>query len=231
MVGSREAEIRWDWNDSWRGMGDLVETLRLELESELPGEEAQFLMAPRARPRGKPATGSDQVCLQSAVLLYLFPDRDDWRLVLMKRTDYGGIHSGQVSIPGGRLEASESHLQAALREFMEETGVQVDDSQVLGCLSELFIPPSRFLVKPFVAYALDRPCFDPDPAEVDQIIEMPVSSLICDMTVKTGRVRQSSGSWIDTPYFDAGGHVVWGATAMILSELKEILRRNVQVPS
>jgi len=205
-------------------MEDFIQRLRNRLAGDLPGEEAQFLMAPMARPRMSEALAMTVQQRQSAVLLYLFPQQGDWRIVLMKRPDYEGAHGGQVSIPGGRLEPGEKHKQAALREFEEETGVSVSSRQLLGNLSELFIPPSNFLVKPFVAYATDRPCFDPDPVEVEEIIELPILTLMSDVTVKRDQVCLSSGDWVETPCFEVEGHMVWGATAMILSELKEILR-------
>jgi len=202
---------------------DFIERLKVRLAGDLPGEDAQFRMAPLTRPRMKESLSTAVQYRQSAVLLYLFPQLDDWRLVLMKRPDYDGTHGGQVSIPGGRLEPGESHTQAALREFEEETGVGVNSSQLLGGLSELFIPPSNFLVKPFVAYADNPPCFDPDPVEVEEIIELLVSTLMSDVTIRRGKVRLSGGAWVETPYFSVGGHMVWGATAMILSEFKEVL--------
>ena len=167
----------------------------------------------------------------SAVLLYLYPQQGDWRIVLMKRPEYEGAHGGQVSIPGGRLEPGEDHRQAALREFGEETGVRVNSAQLLGGLSELFIPPSRFLVKPFVAYATQQPRFDPDPVEVEEIIELSISTLMSDVTIRRGKVCLGGGARVETPYFAVNGHRVWGATAMILSEFKEILRdlQGVQV--
>lgn len=205
-------------------MEDFIERLKSRLAAGLPGEHAQYRMASMARPRMKEALSMAAQQRQSAVLLYLFPQQGDWRIVLMKRPDYDGTHSGQMSIPGGCLEPGESHRQAALREFEEETGIGVGSHQLLGSLSKLFIPPSNFLVKPFVAYGTDRPCFDPDPVEVEQIIELAVSTLMSDVTVKRGKACLSSGVWVETPYFDVEGHMVWGATAMILSEFKEILR-------
>lgn len=204
-------------------MADFIERLRDRLAGRLPGEEAQFRMAPLARPRMQESLSAGVPFRQSAVLLYLFPQQGDWRVVLMKRPHYDGTHSGQVSIPGGRLEPGEDHRQAALREFREETGVSVTGGQLIGGLSELYIPPSGFLVKPFVAYATEPPCFDPDPVEVEQIIELLISTLMSDLTVKRGKVALSTGAWVETPYFEVDGHRVWGATAMILSELKEIL--------
>lgn len=205
-------------------MDDFIDRLRIRLAGELPGEEAQYRMAPVARPRMNEALSKAAQQRQSAVLLYLFPQQDDWRIVLMKRPDYDGAHGGQVSIPGGRLEPGEDHSQAALREFEEETGISVNSRQLLGSLSKLFIPPSNFMVRPFVAFATDRPCFDPDPVEVEDIIELLIPTLMSDVTVKRGQVQQDNGVWLETPYFEVDGHRVWGATAMILSELKEILR-------
>lgn len=204
-------------------MVEFIERLKNRLAGDLPGEDAQYLMAPLSRPRMREALSAASQQRQSAVLLYLFLQQGDWRMVLMKRPDYDGTHSGQVSIPGGRLEPGENHKQAALREFEEETGIRVNSRQLLGNLSELFIPPSNFLVKPFVAYATDPPCFVPDPVEVEEIIELSISALMSDPMVKRGKVRLNSGAWVETPYFEVEGHMVWGATAMILSELKAIL--------
>jgi 8-oxo-dGTP pyrophosphatase MutT (NUDIX family) len=201
-----------------------IERLRQRLAGRLPGESAQYLMAPPRRGRPDHALSMKVPQREGAVLLYLFPQRGDWHTVLMKRPAYPGVHGGQVSIPGGRLEPGEDHRQAALREFEEETGVAVPGRQLIGSLSELFIPVSHFRVRPFVAYAMQRPCFSPDPTEVEEIIELVIPSLMSDSTVRCGRVCLSSGESVEAPYFDVDGHRVWGATAMILSELKEILR-------
>lgn len=162
--------------------------------------------------------------VQSAVLLYLFPRDRQWHTVLMKRPAYDGVHSGQVGIPGGRLEPGEDHREAALREFQEETGIQVPGAQVLGRLSALFIPVSSYQVEPFVAYAASAPLFEPDPFEVDELIELPLGVLCDDATVKCGHFLAANGLYVDAPYFDVAGHQVWGATAMILSELRQVLR-------
>ena len=142
-------------------MTNFIESLKSRLDQPLPGEEAQYLMAPISRPRLREALSKATEKRQSAVLLYLFPRRGEWRLVLMKRPDYDGTHSGQMSIPGGRLEPGETHRQAALREFAEETGVKVDDEHLLGGLSRLFIPPSNFLVNPLSPIPGKRPVSSP----------------------------------------------------------------------
>ncbi|MCP4286926.1 MAG: CoA pyrophosphatase [Gammaproteobacteria bacterium] len=205
-------------------MLDFIQRLRDQLTRQLPGEDAQFQMAPMKRLRMREALAAAPEVRQSAVLLYFFPKRDDWYIVLMKRPDYDGTHSGQVGIPGGRLEAGESHLQAALREFEEEIGIAVDGSNLLGKLSDLFIPPSNYLVQPYVAYSLESPYYVPDPVEVEEVIELSATWLLNRSAIKRGKVRLNSGVVIESPYFEVAGHTVWGATAMILSELKQILR-------
>ena len=117
-------------------MEDFIDRLRRRLTMDLPGEDAQYRMAPVGRPRTCDAWPMDGPVRQSAVLLYLFTEHDDWHTVLMKRPEYDGAHGGQVSIPGGQLEPGEDHSEAALREFAEETGVHVDSRQLLGRLSE-----------------------------------------------------------------------------------------------
>ncbi len=204
-------------------MNEFIQRLKAGLAGDLPGERAQYRMASKARPRLQEALARATRQYQSAVLLYLYPRQGSWSTVLMKRPEYDGTHAGQVSIPGGRLERGETHTQAALREFREETGVAVDSHQLLGGLSELFIPPSSYMVRPFVAYTTAEPRFQPDPVEVEQIIELPVATLMDEATVRRGSVRLDTGVRVKTPYFYVQGHVVWGATAMILSELKQVL--------
>jgi 8-oxo-dGTP pyrophosphatase MutT (NUDIX family) len=204
-------------------MDDLIEHLRRQLDRPLPGETAQYRMAPPARPRAADAQAVIGGFRQSAVLLYLFPHDAEWRIVLMKRAADAGPHSGQISIPGGQVESGENHLQAALREFGEETGVAVEQRQLLGELSALHIPVSRFLVQPFVAHAVARPVFDPDPVEVAAIIEMPLAVLLDDSSTRHCTMQIRGRTVEQVPYFDVDGHRVWGATAMILSELKALL--------
>ncbi len=206
-----------------RIMGNFVEALRGRLSSTLPGEDAQFVMAPAARLRTRDALLTATERYQSAVLIYLFPRAGVWTTVLMKRSAYDGVHAGEISIPGGRLEAGEDHSEAALREFDEETGVRVRDKQVIGALTELFIPTSCFFVKPFIAYSTESPSYRPDPLEVEQLIELPLDDLLNEATVRQGSFPVSDGLRIRAPYFDVDGHRVWGATAMILSEFKTVL--------
>jgi len=148
--------------------------------------------------------------------------------VLILRTSDHGVHSGQVSFPGGKKEESDRSLEdTALRETEEEIGIKKNDVKVIGHLSELYIPTSGFLVQPFVGYLNKKPLFHPDKNEVQKLIEVPLFLIMDDGIVKETTILKSKTrnqkSEIRIPYFDIHGEVVWGATAMILSELKEIL--------
>ena len=160
---------------------------------------------------------------RAGVLLLLYPRPRELFFVLMRRTERSGVHSGQISFPGGRWEPGDADLTAtALRETNEELGVALDRVQVLGPLTELYIPPSHFLVSPTVAYIDHAPEFHPQPSEVAEVIEAPIE-ILSDPAVRgeSPRPLASQGGKITaTPHFRIGGHLVWGATAMILCEFE-----------
>lgn len=135
------------------------------------------------------------------------------------------MHAGQISLPGGKREPGDSNLaETALRESREEVGVAQENVRILGKLSDLYIPPSRFLVTPFVGFCEKRPDFMKDPAEVDEIIEIKLSDLLSDQAVQVKKHKIGLGIHIKAPSFVVNGHVIWGATAMILSEFKEVIK-------
>ena len=149
--------------------------------------------------------------------------------VLILRTSDHGVHSGQVSFPGGKKEESDRSLEdTALREAEEEIGIKKNDVKVIGPLSELYIPTSGFLVQPFVGYLNKKPLFHPAKNEVAKLIEVSLDLIMDDGIVKETTIleskTQNQKSEIQIPYFDIHGEVVWGATAMIISELKKILK-------
>lgn len=160
-----------------------------------------------------------------AVLILLYPHAGEWYLPLMKRPDYEGVHGGQISFPGGKKEEIDADLFAtALREAEEEVGVKPETVTVIGSISELYIPPSNFKVFPVIGFTDKRPEFNKNQYEVERILEMPIRHLMQPSTVKQTTVKVMGGLSLPTPYFDVEGEVVWGATAMMLSELKEILK-------
>lgn len=155
----------------------------------------------------------------------LYPHRltSELHFVLIRRPEYPGVHSGQIALPGGRREGSESLEQTALRETKEEIGVRAVTLEVIGALSPLYTPPSNFCIYPFVAYSLIHPTFQPDPREVAEVVEVPLR-LLLDLSIRrveTWHFEQIGARRV--PFFDVYGHHVWGATAMILSEFITML--------
>jgi 8-oxo-dGTP pyrophosphatase MutT (NUDIX family) len=174
-------------------------------------------------------------CLEAGVLLLLYPNKGDSTntsgristsnlyLALIRRTEYPGVHSGQISFPGGRREGQESLQVTALRETQEEIGVRPHSLRVVGQLSPLYVPASNFCIYPFVAFSPVRPAFRLDSREVAELIETPLSHLLDPATCKEiSRHFQNYGQR-RIPYYDIFGHQVWGATAMMLSEFLALL--------
>ncbi len=193
------------------------------------GQAAQLQMAPAPRPfeRDPARSGLPRV---AAVLVLLYPLEDGTlAFPLMKRNEYPGVHSGQISLPGGSAEAGETPEQTALRETCEEFGV-CDGVELLGLLTPLYVPPSDFEIHPVVGWSVARPVFQPDPREVAALLEIPLVHLLDDARKLTGNWELGSG--IETPirYYDLGESVVWGATAIILSEFEQRLRAALTLP-
>jgi 8-oxo-dGTP pyrophosphatase MutT (NUDIX family) len=190
------------------------------LGKDLPGPEYQDRMAPDIRPSN--IRGYDR---HAAVMILLYPYMDQWYFVLMKRPEYPGVHSNQVSLPGGMHEDGDPDLEfTALRETREELGIEDSRIRVLGSISKLHIPVSGIEVTPFVGEYPVKPEFQPDPAEVSYLIEAPLRDLLSPEKVKED-TRTILGNLVRVPYFDIKGEQVWGATAMILSEFLEIVSR------
>jgi len=160
---------------------------------------------------------------QAAVLLLLYEREAELHFVLMRRAEHTGVHSGQISFPGGRRETGESAQQTALRETHEELGVAPEAVQVIGALAELYIPPSNFLVQPIVGACAAPPSWRPKQDEVAEVIEVPLR-LLFDEALKGAEETTRYGLPFRILYYNFFGHKVWGATASILSELEMRLR-------
>ncbi len=193
----------------------------------LPGLEAQLKMAPLIRREEIGSLGQGLVPVKSSVLFLFFP-LEDFRVgtVFIQRSVYRGTHSGQISFPGGRHEQTDPDLEyTALRETFEEVGVPPEQVEVIGRLTNLFIPPSNFMVSPFLGIADQRPRFVPDPLEVDQILEVELQAFFNPRNKVMKTIDLSTGFSLDTPCFSINGYTIWGATAMMISEFLEILRQ------
>ena len=198
---------------------ELQKHLRHRLRQGLPGEEVQYAMAPLGR-REQAQEYLKNRPRKAGVLVLLYPDAEPC-FVLTQRHSYKGVHSDQVSLPGGSWEPGDIDLTAtAIREAREEVNIDPSRLEVLGHLTELYIPPSNYLIYPVVAVTAQKPEFVPEEAEVKEILEVPLSTLLHADAVKSAPMRLSAGKFVDVPYFDLLGRKVWGATAMVLSELK-----------
>ncbi len=204
---------------------EFIINLKIKLQLPLPGIDAQFEMAHLKREKVLHDMPDAKSYRQSAVLIATYPNElNEPVLLLIERVAYDGFHSGQIALPGGKAEQSDANLEAtALREFFEETGSD-ETPIILGPLTPVFIPVSKFVVHPFVGYLKKRPNFTLSEREVEQLIEWPLAELILPETVKQTTVEPMPGVTFNTPYFDIKEKVLWGATAMIMNELKWVLK-------
>lgn len=199
---------------------DLVERLLDALTRPLPGLDAQLKMAPTPRVGWDPFKVPEGT-RDGAALVLIYPHDDRLYLPLTVRGAELRNHTGQVSLPGGRVEDGESIEAAALREVEEEIGVARGSVRVLGRLTPLHIPVSNFLLHPVVGFVTARPVYNRAEWEVARIIEPTLSQLRDPATIKRElRNRTTAGETIqiDVPFFDVDGEKVWGATAMVLAE-------------
>jgi len=163
---------------------------------------------------------------RAGVLALFYPDsKNETRLILILRKTYKGVHSAQVGFPGGKVEIEDVDLrQTALRETEEEIGVPTEAISVKKAMSPLYIPPSNFTVFPFVGITEKTPRFIKEEAEVEDILEVKLIDFLNENnSIETG-VMTSLNKELVVPAFRLNGHNVWGATAMMLSELKDLLK-------
>ncbi|MAP55028.1 CoA pyrophosphatase [Altibacter sp.] len=195
---------------------------------ELPGESIQLKMAPIERLLELKAIARQQKEPRKAGVMALFyPSHAfETHLILILRKTYKGVHSAQVGFPGGKLESGDASLQhAALRETEEEVGIPANRIAVLKELTEIYIPPSNFFVQPYLGITAETPLFVPQEDEVEALIEVPLGHFMDDSILVTKTLTTSYATDIEVPAFLLNGHVVWGATAMMLSEVRELLRQ------
>lgn len=200
-----------------------LDTVRAALALEnFDVDAARRKMAPTYRPLRRDPLMEGQPRL-AATLLLLFPKDGLLHFVLTRRRDDLAHHAGQISFPGGRKEEGEGYAQAALRETCEELGV-CQPIELIGKLTELYIPPSDFLVQPFVGYLDHHPEWRYDPREVAEVIECPVT-LLLDDSLKRREMGEFQGVSFEYGSYHFGGHRVWGATAIMLAEFESRLRQ------
>ncbi|MBX7125221.1 MAG: CoA pyrophosphatase [Cyclobacteriaceae bacterium] len=158
------------------------------------------------------------------MLILLYPELGQVHFPLTRRHAYTGTHGGQVSLPGGKAEPGESAIETALREAKEEVGLNAQSVKVLGQLSDFFVIPSNFMVTPVVGVTETPPEFQADPVEVKHIFTGTLEALVQDDAVRTSTITVAGQFTLEAPHFEIQGEMVWGATAMMLNELRWIVR-------
>ena len=205
-------------------LDQLLERLRKGLAGPLPGRPAQALMAPLPRPGWHPDDRPAKPARESGVLVLLYPHRDSLHLPLIVRPRYDGAHSGQVAFAGGGREERDANLtDTALREAQEELGIEPGKVEVIGALTDLYIRPSNYDVSPTVGWAANRPEFRPDRREVAELMEVSLEDFLNPANFRRERWQLQDRSAL-VPFYAIRGRAIWGATAMILSELLAVLR-------
>ena len=204
---------------------DFYNQLKEEFKRELPGESAQAKMAPNVRRHFKSTTKRRN----AGVLILLYPKNNQLYTVFIKRSEYEGVHSGQISFPGGKYEPGDQNLEhTALRESNEEIGINPEEVNILGKLTPLHIPVSNFYVIPFVGFYESVPIFKREPNEVEKIIEIPLTELLTPENCTFQEFNYSDLAFT-APIYKPKELVIWGATAMIMSEFLEVIKEIYSV--
>ncbi|PKP01831.1 MAG: CoA pyrophosphatase [Bacteroidetes bacterium HGW-Bacteroidetes-9] len=208
-----------------------IQKLALALSGELPGFEAHSKMAPSHRDRLISNSKGPDFARKSGVLILLFPDdKSELNTVFIKRNEYDGVHSGQIAFPGGKYEESDPDIIAtALREAEEEVGISSNAVKIIGQLSDLFVPPSNFMISPVVARLDFKPELIADKSEVAEIFTVPLTHFLNKGSYGDYMISYKK-ELVNVPGYYFKNHLIWGATAMILSELLQVYTESNRIP-
>lgn len=202
-----------------------IEHIRDNLSKPLPGLVSHMKMIPEIRK--KEFFPIPENAVKSSTLLLLFSITEEIYTVLIKRQPYNGVHSAQISFPGGKFDKKDVTLEkTAIREAEEEIGIDCNKINIIGHLSDLYIPPSNFIVRPFIGYFHGLTEFKPNKYEVSKLILVNIKDILTEKNIQVKKIKIQSGLEYETPYFSLAGETVWGATAMILKEFSDIAEKK-----
>ena len=207
-----------------------IDQIKQKLQLPLPGISSHLKMAPPHRAQEIiNHLDNPEHAKKSAVLILFFHEEDVLKMIVIRRSVYVGIHSGQIAFPGGRYEEDDIDVKTtALREIQEEIGISEDKIEILGRLTDIYVPPSNFLISVFVGYLAEKPVYNIDEREVDEVIEIPFAEFYKPDVVKEKSFFVNSIKATDNaPYFDVSNAEIWGASAMVISELMDVLNNSI----
>ncbi len=199
----------------------LIEKLKISCQDNLPGEAAQNMMLAKPRVNISFPNIAEQA-IPSAVLILLYPYKDNIYFILTERTNEVQYHKGQISLPGGSWENGEHLHETALRETEEEIGIPAEETKIICELTPLFVKVTGYMIHPYVGYITKKPNIVPHPNEVNKVFTVSISELMnpVNRLTELWNIRKTP---VDVPFFQFGKYKVWGATAMILSEFRHCL--------
>jgi len=202
--------------------------IKRKLSAPLPGIDSHMKMAPahRAEQLADYHNGINHA-RKSAVLILFYGEGEALKMIVIRRSNYVGVHGGQIAFPGGRYEEEDGDVRiTALREIEEEIGISRDKIEVLGRLSDIYVPPSNFLISVFVGYLREKPVYTIQEREVAEVIEIPfVEFFKADLIKQKEFLVSSTNEASKAPYFDVTNAEIWGASAMVIHELLDVLQK------
>ncbi|OFX60031.1 MAG: hypothetical protein A2046_02300 [Bacteroidetes bacterium GWA2_30_7] len=212
-------------------INSFVTNLRKNLSSNLlPGIEAQLKMSPNVRNPHFESQIPNELTKKAAVLITILIQKKAIKTVLIKRTEYDGAHSGQISFPGGKVEKTDKNIyHTALREANEEIGININKIEIIGSLTTLYVPISDICICPVIGLAMEKINYKLNHNEVVEAIEVNIESLLNSKNISQMQFFTNNLEII-APYYKVKNNNVWGATAMIISEFLEVIKRTITFP-
>lgn len=195
------------------------------IDISIGGLEAQFKLAPKLRVKPTEELLKKNNAKKAAVLSLFYPDKNNETCFLLTlRAHYDGTHASQISFPGGKFDTNDSNLKnTALRETYEEVGIDSKTISIFKQMTDVYIPPSNFIVTPFLGLVDYNPTFIKN-HEVEELINVTLSDLLKKTSITKTILNTSYAKNISVPCFKFNNHIVWGATAMMLSEIRDLLK-------